>query len=262
MDVFMWIIFAIIIIPMVIMSLVLLSGRGAFLIAGYNTKSKAERAKYDEAALCRFMGKLLLAVCFFMALLFMGMFWQVTWLTTLGVVLMILVPCAAVIYANTGRRFLKENIDDENIDETTSSVFGQGKKAATVTIVIVVLTLIGCGILLVYGAADPTVHVLEDSLEIRAMYGTTVNLSDITNITLLDANMREIGVGTRRNGFAGFGEALKGHFTSGLLFVQADTEPTIRIERNNRPNIYLNFRDSAQTELLYEELYASMLRRN
>lgn len=32
------------------------SGRGAFLIAGYNTKSQAEKAKYDEKKLCRLMG--------------------------------------------------------------------------------------------------------------------------------------------------------------------------------------------------------------
>lgn len=31
-----------------VMSVVLLSGHGAFLIAGYNTSSKADKAKYDE----------------------------------------------------------------------------------------------------------------------------------------------------------------------------------------------------------------------
>ena len=37
-------------------------GRGAVLIAGYNTASKAEKEKYDEKALCRFMGKLMFAL--------------------------------------------------------------------------------------------------------------------------------------------------------------------------------------------------------
>ena len=37
-------------------------GKGAFLIAGYNTASQKEKAKYDEKALCRFMGKLMFAL--------------------------------------------------------------------------------------------------------------------------------------------------------------------------------------------------------
>lgn len=51
---------------------VLLSGRGAFLIAGYNTSSAEEQAKYDEKKLCRVtgMGMLVITILLFiMALL-------------------------------------------------------------------------------------------------------------------------------------------------------------------------------------------------
>jgi len=41
---------------MAIISIILISGRGAFLIAGYNTMSKDKKAKYDEKKLCRIMG--------------------------------------------------------------------------------------------------------------------------------------------------------------------------------------------------------------
>lgn len=37
-------------------SLLLLSGHGSWLIAGYNTASKKEKEKYDEKKLCRVMG--------------------------------------------------------------------------------------------------------------------------------------------------------------------------------------------------------------
>lgn len=47
-----WVIFAI----MTLLSVVLLSGRGAFLIAGYNTASKKEKGKFDEKKLCRVAG--------------------------------------------------------------------------------------------------------------------------------------------------------------------------------------------------------------
>lgn len=39
-----------------ILSIVLLTGKGAFLIAGYNTANKKEKAKYDEKKLCRVVG--------------------------------------------------------------------------------------------------------------------------------------------------------------------------------------------------------------
>ena len=39
-----------------IMSVIFLCGKGGFLIAGYNTANKEEKAKYDEKKLCRVMG--------------------------------------------------------------------------------------------------------------------------------------------------------------------------------------------------------------
>lgn len=39
-----------------ILSIVLLSGKGSFLIAGYNTASKETKQKYDAKKLCRVVG--------------------------------------------------------------------------------------------------------------------------------------------------------------------------------------------------------------
>lgn len=47
-----WVIFFI----LAAMSITLLSGHGSWLIAGYNTASKEEKAKYNEKKLCRVMG--------------------------------------------------------------------------------------------------------------------------------------------------------------------------------------------------------------
>lgn len=47
-----WILFAI----FAIVSIVLLSGHGANMIAGYNMLSKEKKAKYDEKKLCRVVG--------------------------------------------------------------------------------------------------------------------------------------------------------------------------------------------------------------
>ncbi|MDO4307115.1 MAG: DUF3784 domain-containing protein [Eubacteriales bacterium] len=47
-----WVVFAI----SMILSIVWISGHGSWLISGYNTASKEEKAKYDEKRLCRTMG--------------------------------------------------------------------------------------------------------------------------------------------------------------------------------------------------------------
>ena len=39
-----------------VLSIVLISGHGSWLISGYNTASKEEKEKYDEKKLCRTMG--------------------------------------------------------------------------------------------------------------------------------------------------------------------------------------------------------------
>lgn len=53
---------AVLILIFLVISVVLLSGHGAFLIAGYNTSSKKDRQKYDEKKLCRATGVLTLLI--------------------------------------------------------------------------------------------------------------------------------------------------------------------------------------------------------
>ena len=47
-----WIAFTI----LIILSVVLISGHGSWLISGYNTASQEEKAKYNEKKLCRIIG--------------------------------------------------------------------------------------------------------------------------------------------------------------------------------------------------------------
>ena len=43
-------------VPVIVIGIVLCCGKGANLIAGYNTASPEERATYDEKALCQAVG--------------------------------------------------------------------------------------------------------------------------------------------------------------------------------------------------------------
>ena len=84
-----------------VLSIVLLSGRGANLIAGYNTASHDEKAGYDEKKLCRITGA-------GMAVITVLLFVMAMWSTALSAAFVYvflsvtLIVCAAiVILANT-----------------------------------------------------------------------------------------------------------------------------------------------------------------
>ena len=84
-------------------------GKGAFLIAGYNTAPKAEKAKYDEKALCRFMGKIMFAMAGCQGIMALGILVVGMWLFWVGIAAFLAVAFGTVIYANTGNRFQKKS---------------------------------------------------------------------------------------------------------------------------------------------------------
>ena len=84
------------------------SGKGAFLIAGYNTMSRAKKETYDRKALCRFMGKLMAAMALCWVPVALGTMLDRAWLYGTGIAAYLVVIAGGVIYANTGRRFQKK----------------------------------------------------------------------------------------------------------------------------------------------------------
>lgn len=92
-------------IPFVIIGLFLWMGKGSWLIAGYNTSGKEEKAQYDEKALCRFVAKLMIVVALFMVIL---AFTENTFIILALTLFFIIFIFGAVIYANTGNRFKKK----------------------------------------------------------------------------------------------------------------------------------------------------------
>ena len=248
------IIFGATIIPLVTMAIFLLNGKGASLIAGYNTMSKTEKAKYDEKAICRSTGRILLAVSVLMLLFPAGIYLEIAGLLYFGIASILLVAIGAAVYANTGNRFrINGSADAED-----------KKKSVSIIIVVSVISVIICaalGILFYQGGKDPGIHILDVKLEIKSMYGLNVSLSDITNLTLIEKSMSDIGPGKRVNGYGGIGQgqALKGNFKSStigeaLLFVQSKSPPTLKIERSNGKDIYISFKDGEKTRQLYSDM--------
>ena len=93
---------------LVAIAIVLLRGKGGFLIAGYNTMPPKEQAKYDEKALCRFVGKILLPVGLLSPAVAVGSILHIGWLPKAYFTVITALALFAVVYANTGGRFRKK----------------------------------------------------------------------------------------------------------------------------------------------------------
>jgi len=241
------------------MAIFLINGKGAFLIAGYNTMDPQRKASYDEKALCKAVGWLLLFLTFLMFLWPLAFHFEMPWLFWLSFILFMVVVIGFVVYANTGNHFRKINDSNDGCFVERKPV-SRGKKAALAVLVIVsVQFTIGIGIMIYQGERDPVINIYESGIRIRALYGTEISFAHISEITLLDQNMRDIGIGRRTNGYDSGGHALKGHFsspTSGsqLLFVYYSSSPTIKITQSRDVPVFISFRNSETTISTFNDL--------
>lgn len=90
---------------LVVMSIFLILGKGAHLISGYNTMPTWEKKRFDEKALCKFVGKILLPIGILMPLISIGAILKIGWIVSAYGVLVVVLVIFAVIYCNTGGRF-------------------------------------------------------------------------------------------------------------------------------------------------------------
>ncbi len=91
----------------VALGIVFLRGKGAFLIAGYNTAPEEEKAKIDARKLCALTGRLMLvlAVCWIPVTI--GTATGLMWIFWLGMALFLAATVCGVILINTGDRIRK-----------------------------------------------------------------------------------------------------------------------------------------------------------
>ena len=92
---------------LIVLGIIFFCGKGAFLIAGYNTSSKEEKNHMDEKSLCRFMGKLMFSLAGCQLVIALSGILSISFLLVIGIMLHIIVIAGAVAYANTGNRFKK-----------------------------------------------------------------------------------------------------------------------------------------------------------
>ena len=90
------------------LSVPLLMGRCAGLIAGYSTMTKEERETWDGPALARFTGKILLIIGLLTLVLMPHMcLFEIPWLTWVYSLAVIGLGVFTAVWCNTGNRFRK-----------------------------------------------------------------------------------------------------------------------------------------------------------
>jgi hypothetical protein len=222
--------------------------------------SAQEKATYDEKALCRSMGKLLIVFTLVIALVFVALLIDQPWLLYSGIALSAVLPLGYVVYVNTGNRFRKApDVGSAAVPKSSGTKPLAKRMTVIVAVVVPVVIVLIVGTLLFLGSKEPVVTVLDDGVQIEGMYGLTVGFAEMNETTLLEKRMRDMDVGSRTNGYAG-GGVLKGHFRSDtlgetLLFVDAKTAPTIWIKRQGQEDVYISFRDSEKTRQLYQAIH-------
>ena len=182
----------------------------------------------------------------------------------IGVILLVIIcvpgTIALIIAYNVIYKKYRSTSTTHKISDSTAKT----PKAVIIAIIgFVLIIFILVGTMEYYGLKDPVVNILDNSIQIKAMYGVNIDFSEITNISLIEKSMDNIGVGTRTDGYGGLGETLKGNFESDingktLLFVQSKTSPTIKIERIEKKDVYISLRNSTNTEQLYRELISAI----
>lgn len=92
----------------IVLGILFFRGKGSFLIAGYNTASPQEKAKYDEKALCKAMGWLMmaLAVCWFIIAL--NLLLENIIFLWIGFPLFFAVTVVGVILMNTSKKIKRK----------------------------------------------------------------------------------------------------------------------------------------------------------
>jgi len=269
------IIWGIVLIPMLLASLFLMNGKGAFLIAGYNTMSKKERAKYDEKALCRATGRfLLLTTCCVMLLPF-GMHSGNIWMSICAFGIMMVSAVIFLIYSNTGNRFHKKGDEETFVaEESEEEKALNAKKDAKqekfglwflgFTCFGLLAVMFAVPGLLLLGEKEPTVMITDSGVRISGMYGMKIDFAEITDISLMNNTINSIGLTRRTNGYGG-GNTQKGYFESNrygsvLLFTKTGSSPMIHIKREGKPDVFLNFRNNEATRTLYNDMKAAFVR--
>jgi len=187
-----------------------------------------------------------------------------------GIILMVItiVPgilVLIVVYKSIYNRYRITSFTSTEIPNSSSNTStkihntSKGSIKTAINLIATVIIFIGLVVMFYLGEKEPEVIINNDRIQIKGMYGLSIELSEIADISLVEKSMKELGIGRRTNGYGGFGDTLKGNFNSDalgetMLFVHANSSPTIKIERAGKNDIYISYNNAERTNQLYKAL--------
>lgn len=225
-----------------ILSIFLLSGKGSWLIAGYNTSSKEQQDKYDKEKLSRAAGvMLLIATIATLSLTLLHMNFIIFF------VIIIISVIITIIYMN--KYCLKPVSEDEKLE--TGPRQNNSKMMIGIGFAIIVALLVGISM---YFSSKPPVYAISNgTLVISTQYGKNVNLLEIKSVQLKN----DLPVIQSRINGLGLGSIQKGKFSSDIgnvtLYIDTSKPPFIYIKTTSEL-IILNDQSKSKTEALFDEL--------
>ncbi len=239
-----------------LITILLLSGRGAFLIAGYNTASKKEKMQYDEKKLCRVMGGGMGIITIFMVVLASFGENPPGWLLAIFPVLIIVVVVVMLILCNTICKVkVKVNVSVEKTEETEEE---KRRNYIIKLLAIVGSIMISMIIAILLFTGEVKVKVAEKEIKIEGSYYNDyqVPLESINSISYREG----IHTGRRTNGWGSFklnqGSFKNDEFGAYTLYSYTKCDSFIILYTSNRI-VVINAETSEKTKELYEYLKAA-----
>ena len=244
-----WIIF----IPLFLLAVVLLTGHGSFLIAGYNTSSEEEKEKYDTHKLCRTVGGFILSVLISTAGLFLipvNSRYSTPYI--IFYLIFMILAIGFLLYYTNYRCLKKEYENNKNAGKSKSE-----RVIILVTGMVTLPIILLVGITL-YRAALPPVYIIrDDTLKISSFYGETIPLGEIKNLRMEETIPFKL---SKKNG-SDFGSILKGKFNAegkaAHVYLDAAKPPFIFMESGEELYI-INDVNREKTQMLYRQLKSSL----
>lgn len=212
-----------------------------FLISGYNTMSKKEKAEVEIEPLAKSLALMSYILAVLMLLLGLCVHFNYWTFATIVTITLIIVP---FIFIFQSRKYYKKGL------------FGGvvGSRSKKVSFIITIVSLLFVGILFYFSLQPTKIEVTDGGLSISGVYGDDYTYDKIENVTLLDT-LPEIAV--RTNG-SSIGSIRKGHFkfkngNKATLFIDTRIPSYIEFHVDGK-TIILNEESKEATQQLFERL--------
>lgn len=232
---------------LIIITILLLSGKGGFLIAGYNTASKKEKAAYDFKRLSLVMG-IGMGALTLLYLLFILLGNRIPFFSSIFAVITVAITIIMLILCNTICRTKDPLYEQESMAEVKRQ-----KSITRITIILTTVILIVVCVLLFSGDVKVLFQKNYVTMDVPVCRDGEVYYKDIKSITLRN----ELVIGSRTNGIGTprlqAGNYRNEEFGNYLLYSYTGCNRYI-VVKTETATVVFNGKNDKETQKLFQQL--------